>query len=84
MSSVESAITSLETNEDFIPSCPIAIPSVTVIVQNSLGVPPDDLTPFLTDCACLIKAMLQGAASFHVETTPTKGFATSFSVNFIA
>ena len=49
VSSAESAITSLEINEDFIPSCPIAIPSVTVIVQNSLGVPPLALTPFLTD-----------------------------------
>ena len=47
--SAESAIMSLETKEDFIPSCPIAIPSVTVIVQNSLGVPPEDFTPFLTD-----------------------------------
>ena len=70
-------------NDDFIPSWPIAIPSVTVIVQNSLGVPPLLLTPFLTDCACLIKAILHGAASFHVETTPTKGLATSFSVKSI-
>ena len=38
-----------EIKDDFIPSCPIAIPSVTVIVQNSLGVPPLALTPFLTD-----------------------------------
>ena len=49
LSSVESAITSLEIKEDFMPSCPIAIPSVTVIVQNSLGVPPSELTPFFTD-----------------------------------
>ena len=47
--SAESAITSLDIKEDFIPSCPIAIPSVTVMVQNSLGVPPLALTPFLTD-----------------------------------
>ena len=47
--SAESAITSLEIKEDFIPSCPIAIPSVTVIVQNSLGVPLASLTPFFTD-----------------------------------
>ena len=79
-----SKISHFDINEDVIPSCPIAIPSVTVIVQNSLGVPPEDFTPFLTDCACLISAILQGAASFHVETTPTKGFATSFSVKFIA
>ena len=62
----------------------MAIPSVTVIVQNSLGVPPDCFTPFFTDCACRIKAVLQGAASFQVDTTPTNGFATSCSVSPIA
>ena len=62
----------------------MAIPSVTVIVQNSLGVPPDALTPFFTDCACRIRAILQGAASFQVDTTPINGFDTSFSVSPIA
>ena len=47
--SIESAIISRDTKEDFIPSCPIAIPSVTVIVVNSLGVPILSLTPSLIE-----------------------------------
>ena len=55
------------------PSWPIAIPSVTVIVVNSLGVPFASQTPCFADCACLERDILQGAASFQVVTTPTKG-----------
>jgi hypothetical protein len=55
------------------PLCPIAIPSVTVMVQNSRGVPPPAATPFFTACAWRISAMLQGAASFQQEATPTNG-----------
>jgi hypothetical protein len=40
-------MTSRLTSEDFIPAWPIAIPSVTVIVVNSRGVPPFAATPFL-------------------------------------
>ena len=67
-------------SDDFIPSWPIAIPSVTVIVVNSLGVPLASLTPFLAACACLDKEILHGAASFQVVATPTKGWLISFSV----
>ena len=66
------------------PSWPIAMPSVTVMVQNSRGVPPDSLTPCLADCAWRISAMLQGAASFQHEATPTKGRWISSSVRPIA
>ena len=62
-----------EANDDRMPSWPIAIPSVTVIVVNSRGVPSAALTPILTDCACLLRAMLHGAASFQQVATPTKG-----------
>ncbi|MCP1916108.1 hypothetical protein J2R96_008588 [Bradyrhizobium elkanii] len=55
------------------PSWPIAMPSVTVMVQNSRGVPPAEATPFFTACAWRISEMLQGAASFQHEATPTKG-----------
>ncbi len=47
------------------------------MVVNSLGVPPANLTPFFTDCACLESVILHGAASFQVVTTPTKGFSIS-------
>ena len=40
VSSTESAITSRDGSEDFMPSWPMAMPSVTVMVQNSRGVPP--------------------------------------------
>ena len=51
ISSIESAITSLLINDDFIPSCPIAIPSLTAIVLNSLGVVPPSVTPCFACCA---------------------------------
>ena len=46
-----SAITSRDGSEDFMPAWPIAMPSVTVMVQNSRGVAPPAATPFFTACA---------------------------------
>ena len=46
---------------------------VTVMVQNSRGVPPAAPTPCFTACAWRISEMLQGAASFQQVATPTKG-----------
>ena len=57
------------------PSWPIAMPSVTVIVVNSRGVPPAAATPFLAAWAWRESAMLQGAASFQVVATPTSGWS---------
>ena len=62
----------------------MAMPSVTVMVQNSRGVPLAAATPFLTACAWRISAMLQGAASFQQEATPTKGWAICCGVNPMA
>ena len=73
VNSTVSAMASLEARDERIPSCPMAIPSVTVMVVNSLGVPMADFTPSLTAWACLLRAMLQGAASFQHVATPTKG-----------
>jgi hypothetical protein len=67
-------------SEDRMPSCPMAMPSVTVMVVNSRGVPPAFLTPCLTTWACRFSAMLQGAASFQQVATPTKGWWISSSV----
>jgi hypothetical protein len=66
------------------PAWPIAMPSVTVMVVNSRGVPPPATTPFFTACAWRDKVMLQGAASFQVVTTPTRGCAICASVSPIA
>ena len=65
---------SRDTSEDFMPWWPIAMPSVTVMVQNSRGVPLAAATPFFTACAWRISEMLQGAASFQQEATPTSGW----------
>ena len=72
------------TSDDFIPAWPIAMPSVTVIVVNSRGVPPAAATPFFAACACRDKVMLQGAASFQVVATPTSGWLIWSSVSPIA
>ena len=61
------------------PWWPMAMPSVTVMVLNSRGVPPAASTPFLADCAWRISEMLQGAASFQQLATPTNGCAISAS-----
>ena len=46
--STESAISSLEGREYFIPKCPIAIPSQTPIEGIRIGVPPPIITPVFT------------------------------------
>ncbi len=70
VSSTESAMSSRLTSELFIPWWPMAMPSVTVMVVNSRGVPPALATPFFTTCACRASVMLHGAASFQVVATP--------------
>jgi hypothetical protein len=52
----------------------MAMPSVTVMVVNSRGVPWWAATPFYTACACRWREMLQGAASFQAVATPTSGW----------
>ena len=84
VSSTLSAMQSRDTSEDFIPWWPIAIPSVTVMVVNSRGVPPPSDTPRLTDWAWRDSAMLQGAASFQQVATPTNGALMASSSNPMA
>ena len=50
-SSIESAITSREISEAFMPSVPIVMPSWIVTVLNSMGVPPASRTPCFTASA---------------------------------
>ena len=56
----------------------MAMPSVTVIVQNSRGVPFAEATPFLTACAWRISAILHGAASFQQVRDADKGLMNLF------
>ena len=75
VSSTESAITSRDGSDAFMPWWPMAMPSVTVMVQNSRGVPLAAATPFFTAWAWRMSEMLQGAASFQQVATPTSGWA---------
>jgi hypothetical protein len=50
-SSMESAITSREISEAFMPSVPMVMPSEIVMVSNSIGVPPAARTPAFTRSA---------------------------------
>lgn len=61
------------------PACPMAIPSVTVIVLNRRGVPPASITPSRAASACASRRVLQGAELLPAETTPTNGRAMSSS-----
>ena len=74
VNSIESAMVSRLTRDDFMPAWPMAMPSVTVMVVNSRGVPPAARTPCLTICAWRASEMLHGAASFQVVATPTSGW----------
>ena len=77
VSSTLSAIRSRLGRDECMPWWPMAMPSVTVMVQNSRGVPPAALTPTLAAWAWRIRAVLQGAASFQQEATPTNGWLIS-------
>ena len=77
--STESAITSRETKEKCIPSCPIEIPSETEIVPNCIGKPPASITPWREALAKRSRERLHGVISFHDETIPICGLTQSSS-----
>ena len=77
--STESQITSRETSDARIPSWPIEMPSLTVIVPNSRGKPPASRTPTLACSASLRRVMLHGVTSFHDEAIATCGLPQSAS-----
>src|SRR6185295_15097023 len=67
-------------SEAFMPSVPMAMPSVTEIVLNSIGVPPLARTPSATLWASLRWLELQGVSSIQQWAMPTSGRARSSSV----
>ena len=73
MISTESAMSSLEMREYFIPSWPMARPSHTPIVENSIGVPPATLTPAFTAEAISFKCRWPGIISFAEFAIPIMG-----------
>ena len=77
---MESAITSRETSEYFIPSVPIEIPSEIVIVLKIVAFPPAESMPRADSRANWSMCMLQGVTMLHVEAIPIWGFAKSLSL----
>ena len=78
-SSIESAMTSRETSEVFMPVVPIVMPSEIAIVLNSIGVPPASRMPSLTLAASARRWKLHGIVSIQVEATPMIGLASASS-----
>ena len=78
-SSIESAMTSRETSEVFIPVVPIVMPSEIATVLSSIGVPPASRMPSLTFAASARRWKVHGIVSIHVEATPMIGLESASS-----
>src|SRR5437016_2417755 len=83
-SSIESAVTSRETGEVFMPSVPMVMPSLIAMVLNSMGVPPASRTPRFTCSARRRRLKLHGMVSVQVLAMPTIGRVRSASEKPIA
>src|SRR3989338_1895231 len=79
--STESAITSRETSEYFIPSLPMEIPSEIVMVLKITALPPAALAPWAALSASTLMCMLHGVTMDHVDAMPIWGFLKSSSLN---
>ncbi len=77
--SIESAITSRETSEYFIPSVPIEMPSETVIVPKTCGIVPAARSASMARSASGAIPTLQGVRLLWALATPTMGFWKSAS-----
>ena len=77
--STESAMTSRETREKCMPSCPIEMTSDTVMVPNSIGKPPPARTPLATSPATSRSDILQGVIWLKDDAMPICGLAKSSS-----
>src|SRR5262245_57196774 len=78
--SIESAITSRETSEYFMPSVPIEMPSLTVMVPNRCGIAPAWRSAASARAASRSSPRLQGVSVLAPLATPTIGFPKSPSV----
>src|SRR3546814_8846588 len=70
---------SREGSEQRMPSLPMAMPSVTVMVLNSTGVPPAARMPALACSASARRLRLHGETSDQLCTTATSGLAMAAS-----
>ena len=73
-------MTSRLTSEARMPSWPMLMPSLTVMVPNSIGKPPAARTPSLACSASLRSVMLHGVTSFHALAMAICGLSQSSSV----
>ena len=79
--SMESAITSLETSEYFIPSVPIEMPSLTVMVPNNCGIAPAPWAACSARLARSFSPMLHGVMVLKPLAMPIIGLLKSPSPN---
>ena len=77
--SMESAMTSRLTSDAFMPSVPIDMPSLMVMVPNMNGTLLAAHSPSFTFCACRLRWTLQGVTSEARLPTATKGLSISSS-----
>src|SRR5215471_681728 len=82
--SIESAITSRDTRLYFMPSVPIEMPSLTVIVPKLCGMAPCTRRESIAESARSFSPMLHGVIVLYPLATATIGFSKSASVNPIA
>ena len=82
--STQSAISSREGSEYFIPACPMAIPSSTPMVLNSKGTPPAARTASLTSLPKLCRWTCPGTMSIYELTMAINGLPISASVTPVA
>src|SRR5260370_38680225 len=78
--SMESAMTSRETREYFMPSVPIEMPSEIVMVSKMMALPPAAFAPASASRASLSMGMLQGVNMLQVEAMPMMGLEKSSGV----
>lgn len=79
--SIESAMTSRETREYFIPSVPIEMPSAMVMVLKMIALPPAASVPAAASSASLLMCMLHGVTMLHVEAMPMMFLSKSAGLN---
>ena len=79
--SMESAITSRLIREHFMPSVPMEMPSLIVMVPNICGMPPPFRSSTEAISASLPRPALQGVISLCPFAIPMMGFSKSSSVN---
>ena len=75
--SMESAMTSRETSEYFMPSVPMEMPSEMVMVLKMIALPPAVFAPASACRASWSMCMLHGVTMLQVEAMPTCDFLKS-------